>query len=207
MAAPPSAVRGWVMSRAPGTYFTTADVPGTSGSVDSALSRLAGPDGPIQRVRQGVYWRKNTQTRFGSAKPDPMQIALVAAGAGAGPAGASAANIVGLSTQVPRRPHIAVVGRAPKGLHGVQITARANPHRVLLTPAEVAVLESVRDFDRYGEVPWLRARQRLRRLAAKGTIDLKKLAVVAGHERGAGLHDRIEDWPVARLACRVRGAS
>lgn len=193
MAAPRSAARDWVMSRPPGTYFTTTDVPGTPASVDSALSRLAGPDGPIQRVRQGVYWRKGASTRFGSAKPDPAQIALVAAGAGAGPAGASAANSVGLSTQVPRRPHVAVVGRAPKGLHGVRITARANPHRVLLTPTEVAVLESVRDFDRYAEIPWPRARRRLRRLAADGSIDLKKLADVASHERGAGLRDRIAD--------------
>jgi hypothetical protein len=193
MAPPRSAVRDWVLSRPPGTYFTTAQVPGTAGSVDSALSRLAGPDGPIQRVRQGVYWREGASTRFGSAKPDPTQIALVAGGAGSGPAGASAANSVGLSTQVPRRPHVAVVGRAPKGLHGVRITARANPHRVLLTPTEVAVLESVLDFDRYAEIPWPRARQRLRRLAADGAIDLKKLADVARHERSAGLRDRIAE--------------
>ena len=193
MAAPTSTARDWVMARPPGAYFTTTDVPGTPASVDSVLSRLAGPDGPIQRVRQGVYWRKGAPTRFGSAKPDPAQIALVAAGAGAGPAGASAANSVGLSTQVPRQPHVAVVGRAPKGLHGVRITARANPHRVLLTPTEVAVLESVRDFDRYAEIPWPRARQRLRRLAADGTIDLEKLADVARHERSAGLRDRFAD--------------
>ncbi len=191
MAAPQSAARDWVMSRPPGTYFTTADVPGTPGAVDSALSRLAGQDGPIQRVRKGVYWRKGTPTRFGTARPDPVQVALVAAGAGAGPAGASAANAVGLSTQVPRRPHIAVVGRAPKGLRGVQITARSNAHRVLLSPTEVAVLESVRDFDRYAEIPWQRARQRLRKHATDGTIDLTKLAIVAGHERSAGLRDRI----------------
>lgn len=193
MVAAPSAAREWVMTRPPGTYFRTADVPGTAASVDSALSRLAVADGPIERVRQGVYWRKGATTRFGSTRPDPAQIALVAAGAGAGPAGASAANIVGLSTQVPRQPHVAVVGRAPKGLHGVRITARANPHRVLLTPTEVAVLESVRDFDRYAEISWPRARKRLRQLAAEGTIDLHKLADVAGHERGAGLRDRLTD--------------
>jgi hypothetical protein len=187
------AVRDWVMALAPGAYFTTSDVPGTSGSVDSALSRLAAPEGPIQRVRQGVYWRKGVSTRFGHALPDPAQVALVAAGAGAGPAGPSAANSVGMSTQVPKRPHVAVVGRAPKGLHGVRVTARANPHRVLLTPTEVAVLESLRDFDRYTEIPWLRAKQQLRRLAADGTIDLKMLVRVAAHERAAGLRDRIAD--------------
>ena len=172
MAPPRNAVRDWVMSRPPGAYFTTADVPATAGSVDSALSRLAAPDGPIERVRRGVYWRKGAPTRFGSAKPDPLQIALAAAGAGAGPAGATAANTVGLTTQVPRRPHIAVVGRAPKGLHGVQITARANSHRVLLSPTEVAVLECLRDFEHYVEFPWQRARRRIHKLAAHGTIDL-----------------------------------
>ena len=188
-----STARDWVMSQPPGTYFSTSDVPGTRGSADSLLSRLAAPDGPIQRVRQGVYWRKAAPTRFGSARPDPAQVAIVAAGPGAGPGGASAANSVGLSTQVPRRPHIAVVGRAPKGLPGVQITARANPHRVLLSPTEVAVLESVRDFDRYADISWPQARTRLRRLAADGKIDLVKVAGVAAHERGGVLRERITD--------------
>ena len=181
------------MSRPPGTYFTTSDVPGTTGSVDSMLSRLAASDGPIQRVRQGVYWRRSAPTRFGSARPDPAQAAIVAAGPGAGPGGASAANSVGLSTQVPRQPQVAVVGRAPKGLIGVRVIARSNPHRVLLSPTEVAVLEGVREFDRYADVPWPQARRRLRRLAADGKIDLVKIADVAAHERSAGLRDRIAD--------------
>lgn len=188
-----SAARNWVMSQPAGTYFKTSDVPGTSGSVDSMLSRLAVPGGPIQRVRQGVYWRRSPPSRFGSAHPDPADVAIVVAGPGAGPAGASAANNLGLSTQVPRHPLIAVVGRAPKGLSGVRIVARSNPHRVLLSPAEVAVLEGVRDFDRYADIPWTHARRRLRRLAADGTIDLRLIANVASHERSAGLHDRIAD--------------
>lgn len=193
MTTPTSATRDWVMALTPGTYFARTDVPGASSAVDSALSRLAGPGGPIQRVRQGVYWRKGASTRFGSSKPDPAQVALIAAGAGAGPAGASAANSVGLSTQVPRRPHVAVVGRAPKGLDGVRITTRANPHRVLLSPIEVAELESVRDLDRHADIPWPRARQRLRRAAADGTIDLRKIAAVARHERSPRLRGRIAD--------------
>ncbi|HWL42580.1 MAG TPA: hypothetical protein VNQ73_06520 [Ilumatobacter sp.] len=181
------------MSQPSGAYFTTADVPGTPAAVDSLLSRLAQSDGPIQRVRQGVYWRKPAPTRFGSARPDPARAAIVAAGAGAGPAGASAANSIGLSTQVPRRPHVAVVGRVPKGLDGVKLTARANPHRVLLTPTEVAVLEGLRDFERYADIAWPQARQRLRRLASTGQINLAKIAEVAAHERRAGLRGRVAD--------------
>lgn len=188
-----STARDWVMARPAGAYFTTSDVPGTSTAVDSVLSRLARPGGPIERVRQGVYWRKPTPTRFGLSRPDPAQVAMLAAGPGAGPAGATAANNLGLSTQVPRRPHVAVVGRAPKGLADVQVTARSNPHRVLLSPIEVAVLESVSDFDRYAEISWPNARRRLRRLAGTGQVDLAKLAAVAAHERRAGLQDRIAD--------------
>jgi hypothetical protein len=73
------------------------------------------------------------------------------------------------------------------------MTARANPHRVLLSPTEIAVLESVRDFDRYADIPWSQARTRLRRLAANGKIDLRKVADVASHERGTGLQERISD--------------
>jgi predicted transcriptional regulator of viral defense system len=192
-----STARDWVMSQPSGSYFTASDVPGTPAAVDSLLSRLAHPDGPIQRVRQGVYWRTPAPTRFGSARPDAARVAIVAAGDGAGPAGASAANSIGLSTQVPRRPHIAVVGRAPKGLDGVKITARSNAHRVLLSPIEVAVLECVRDFDRYADIAWPQARRRLRRLASTGRIDLAKIADVAAHERRAGLRDRIADLVVA----------
>lgn len=195
-----SAARDWVMAQPAGAYFTTSEVPGTTTAVDSLLSRLAGPDGPIRRVRQGVYWRKPAPTRFGSAKPDPARVAIVAAGPGAGPAGASAANSIGLSTQVPRRPHVAVVGRAPKGLKDVQVTSRSNPLRVLLSPAEVAVLEGLRDFDRYAEISWPQARQRLRRLASNGQVDLAKLAHVAAHERRAGLQDRIADLVGATVA-------
>lgn len=188
-----STAREWVMAQPSGTYFSTSQVPGASTAVDSLLSRLARPDGPIQRVRQGVYWRKPVPTRFGSARPNPARAAIVAAGAGAGPAGPSAANTLGLSTQVPRRPHIAVVGRAPKGLSDVQVTTRSNPYRVLLNPTEVAVLEAVRDFDLYADITWPQARARLRRLASNGHIDIAKVAEVAVKERRAGLQDRIAD--------------
>jgi hypothetical protein len=188
-----SPVREWVMSLDPGTYFTTSDVPCRATAVGPALTRLSRPDGPIERVRQGVYWRKVQPTRFGSVRPDAYRIALLAAGEGAGPSGASAANRIGLSTQVPKRPHVAVVGRPPKGLDGVKVVSRANPHRVKLSSEEIAVLECLRDFDRYSEVSWNRGRQRIRHLAATGKIDLQKIAEVAAHERCAGLSGRISD--------------
>ena len=186
-------VRDWVLAREPGTCFTSADVPGRPETVAVTLSRLAAPGGPIVRARRGIYWRATPETRFGRAAPDPVEVALLAAGAGAGPAGVSAANTVGVSTQVPRRPHVAVVGRVPKGLADVRFTSRANPHRIRLSPIEVAVLEAVRDLDRHSEVPWPVARRRIRQMAEAGTVDLEVVAEVAAHERRAGLQKRMAE--------------
>jgi len=187
------AVAEWVDARPTRSFFASRDVPGTTSSVESALSRLARPDGPIQRVRQGLYWKKPPATVFGTARPDPTQAAFAAAGPGAGLAGASAANALGLSTQVPRQPTIAVVGRPPKGLHGVRLISRANSQRILLNHREVTVLEVLRDFPAHSELDWPDVRARIRRLAAEHDLDLDAVVKVAASERRAGLGARVAD--------------
>lgn len=186
-------VAEWVADRPARSFFTPADVPASAAAVESSLSRLAAAGGPIQRVRQGLYWKKPPATRFGTARPDPTDAAFAAAGPGAGLSGASAANALGLSTQVARQPTIAVVGRPPKGLAGVRFTSRANPQRIHLTWLEVTVLEALRDFPAVSEASWPEARDRIRRLAADGRIDLGQLAAVAAGERRAGLAKRIAE--------------
>lgn len=190
---PRNGVADWVTARPSRSFFTTHDVPGSARAVESSLSRLAGPTGPIQRVRQGLYWKKPSTTRFGTARPDPTDAALAVAGPGAGLAGASAANALGLSTQVSRQPTIAVVGRPPKGLHGVRFTSRSNPQRITLSQVEVTMLEALRDFPDHSELAWPEARARLRRLVHDGRVDLQKVATVAASERRPGLSDRVAD--------------
>ena len=189
----PSTVVDWVAARPARSFFTPQDVPGSPRAIDSALSRLAASDGPIQRVRQGLYWKKPPSTRFGTARPDPTDAAFAVAGPGAGLAGASAANALGLSTQVARQPTIAVVGRPPKGLHGVRLTSRSNPQRILLNQLEVTVLEALRDFPDHSELRWPAARDRIRRFVTDGRVDLDQLAAVAAAERRPGLTDRIAE--------------
>lgn len=186
-------VAQWVAGRPARSFFTPADVPGSTSAVESSLSRLAGADGPIQRVRQGLYWKKPPATRFGTARPDPIEAAFVVAGPGAGLAAVSAANAVGLSTQVARQPTVAVVGRPPKGLVGVRFTSRANPQRIHLSQFEITALEALRDFPVHSEMSWPEARDRIIQLAADGRIDLGKLATVAAGERRAGLAKRIAE--------------
>lgn len=188
-------VAEWVADRPARSFFTPADVPGSRPAVESSLARLAAAGGPIQRVRQGLYWKKPPPTRFGTARPDPTDAAFAVAGPGAGLAGVSAVNALGLSTQVARQPTIAVVGRPPKGLSGVRFTSRANVQRILLSQLEVTVLEALRGFRAHSEVPWPEARERIRRLAVDGRIDIGKLATVAAAERRAGLRERIAELP------------
>ncbi|NQV97709.1 MAG: hypothetical protein HQ486_07930 [Acidimicrobiaceae bacterium] len=116
-------VADWVAAQPSRSFFTNHNVPGSVRAVESSLSRLAGSTGPIERIRQGLYWKKPSQTRFGTARPDPTAAAFAVAGPGAGLAGASAANALGLSTQVSRQPMIAVIGQSPKGLQASSLRA------------------------------------------------------------------------------------
>jgi hypothetical protein len=149
-------------------------------------------DGPIARVRQGLYWTKPKATRFGSGRPDTTAATLVAAGKGAGPASWSATQALGLSTQIPAVPTVAVLGRAPKGLSGVRFVGRSNLERRDLTPLEIAVLEVLRDYPDHTDpgTDWQDLRDRLATLARDGEIDPHRLMRVAGSERCAGVHDR-----------------
>lgn len=187
----------WIDDQPARSFFTPHDVPGTTSAVETALSRLSVPDGPIERVRQGLYWKKPPATAFGTARPDPTAAAFVAAGPGSGLAGASAANALGWSTQVSYLPTIAVVGRPPKGLRGVQFTSRSNPHRIGLSRLEVTLLEALRDFPNYSELSWSDVRALVQRLVDDNRVDLVKVAAVAASERRAGLSDRISELQAA----------
>ena len=188
-----SAARRWVAAAPRRSFIRTADVPGSRTGVDSALSRLAADDGPLVRVRNGLYWKKPPATRFGTARPDPVAAALAVIGAGAGPAGVTAANVLGLSTQVPARSTLAIVGRAPKGFPSVTFTTRSNLARLSLSPSEIAVLEVLRDPSRVVEVPWPQAVGRLRKLHDDGVVDLDLVADVARTEHRSGLLDLVRE--------------
>ena len=81
------AVSDWIAALPPRSFFATTDAPGPARAVETALSRLATPDGPIQRVRQGLYWKQPPATPFGRPRPDPTDAAFAAAGAGSGQIG------------------------------------------------------------------------------------------------------------------------
>ena len=90
--------RGWV--------FTTRnflDV-GARNAVDKVLSRLA-EDGKIRRIARGIYDYPRINKRLGVLTPNPDAVAAVVAAKTPGSriqvSGARAANLLGLSDQVP----------------------------------------------------------------------------------------------------------
>ncbi len=78
---------------------------GTRAAIDKALSRLA-TEGTIRRLARGVYDYPKTHPKIGLLSPAPDAIANAIAGRDQTtlqPTGAYAANLLGLSEQVPAR--------------------------------------------------------------------------------------------------------
>ena len=174
------AARRRVERARPGTFFRRRDFEGSDRAVESALSRLAA-EGELVRVRKGLYWR-GKKTRFGMTQPSPFETALAVAGPGSGPAGVAAAHYLGLTTQVPSVVEIAVPGKTPEAMRWVRFRSRPFSRRERrLTPAEVAVLEVLRD-PLTVEQPWSRVVERIRDLVADGTLRAKVLGAAAAEE-------------------------
>jgi hypothetical protein len=167
-----------------GRFWRPDDFDGSPDAVAQALSRLTRA-GDLRRVRRGLYWR-GAPTRLGMAPPPPDRLAdEIAGGPGIGPAGRSAALALGLSTQVARRETIAVPGRAPRNPGAVHIVSRAASTRrrdERLRPAEIALLEVLRDWDALVEVPTREAVDRIARLAGTGAIRVDRLARASATE-------------------------
>lgn len=90
-----------------GGVFTPSDFLDIAGraAVDQALSRLA-KSGKLRRLARGLYDFPRTHPKLGPLYPDPDDVAQALAretGSHVQIAGAHAANVLGLSTQVPAR--------------------------------------------------------------------------------------------------------
>ncbi len=100
-----------------GKVFTPKDFLdiGSRDAVDQALSRLAKAE-TVQRLGRGLYCYPNINARLGIAiPPDVDEIADALArqtGSRIAPSGATAANALGLSTQVPAKPVYLTDGRS-----------------------------------------------------------------------------------------------
>jgi Family of unknown function (DUF6088) len=158
-------VRDRVM-RGKSRYWKHADFTDLPPSaVAMALSRLA-KEGVLQRVGKGVYYRP-TQTSFGSSVPAASSVASQTLRAPLHPAGLSAANALGLSTQNPGRPEFATPAPAPPtALRGSVVRTGRPAQRGSLSPEDGAILETLRDRARYSDLSPPQTVRRLLKLLA-----------------------------------------
>ena len=100
-----AAIRGQVGAAEAGHVFSPSDFTnlGSRAAVDKVLSRLTA-SGTLRRIARGLYDRPRTHALLGPLLPAADEIARALAGKGSlrlQPSGAYAANLLGLSEQVP----------------------------------------------------------------------------------------------------------
>ena len=100
-----ASIRQLIHGSDPGKVFTPADFLhlGSRAAVDQALSRLV-REGAIRRLRRGLYDQPRDHAIFGKLLPDSIRIAQAVADKSQlriQPSGAYAANLLGLTEQVP----------------------------------------------------------------------------------------------------------
>lgn len=132
-----------IRRRPAGTFFRPDDFEGSRAAVYTALNRAV-DRGDLKRLRNGLYY-KGRKTPYGMAGPRTVDLGLEMAGPGAGPAGLTAAQFLGLTTQNPVVAEIAVPMRNPAPIQGVHFTSRP-PRRLALklNLYETALIEFLR---------------------------------------------------------------
>jgi hypothetical protein len=168
-------------------FWRPEDLKGSASTKQHLLTSLV-DEGELRHVRRGLYWR-GAKSPLGMSPPRTESlIRELAPGPGVGPAGLYAANLLRLSTQVPRRAEIALPTRAPESLGSVTFVARpARSARAKagLTSTEVALLEVLGSWERAVEASPADAWQRLQELLRSGQVRPDRLARAGRTEPGS----------------------
>jgi hypothetical protein len=143
-------------------------------AVAQSLSRLT-RKGVIERLSKGTYYRTR-QTAFGKSRPNPAAMQKLAGRRKpVYPAGIAAANLLGFTTQIARRPEVATSGSSlPRKLIGdnALIHTRRPEAWAALPEADAALLDFLRQRGRSGELsPEETVRRTLLLLSQGGRFD------------------------------------
>ena len=167
------------MRHHPGRLFTYADFGDLPASgVATALSRLRAR-GDIRRARKGVYYVPR-HTILGEVPADPVAVGHVASRGRSHLAGLSAANALGLTTQVPALVELAVESKRPTASRGVAFKTRMGTNRRGLEPHEAALLEVVRDIKHVSDLSPLETVRTLRSLLTEDSARTRILRAASG---------------------------
>jgi hypothetical protein len=137
------------------------------------------------RAAQGLYYKSGpADPFFGKRRPAPLDTAAeFVRGRGVGPAGSDAAAFLGLTSQVPPRWRLTVVGSRPADIDGIDWLIRKNPARTTLNMTEVAVLELLSTFPYGVEADWDGVVDRVRELQENKKVRLDRIRDVVAMER------------------------
>src|SRR5438067_4276751 len=171
----------------PGSLITASDLRGTTPLAASrALSRLA-REGLVRRARKGLYYVPR-KTLLGESSPSEIAILQKVLGRRARPTGITAANLLGMSSQVPARPEFAAYASArPRGIDAARLHLRPRGRAVELEARDAALLEFLRDRGRYGELSAEETCARVRVLLLDGPSRRSERAARLRRLRDAGL--------------------
>lgn len=152
------------VARGGARYWKHADFESLPPSaVATTLSRLA-REGELKRVGKGVYYR-STPTSFGMSMPGASAAAAQTLRAPVHPAGLSAANALGLTTQNPMRAEYATPAPGPPAALRNAVVHTGRPSaREHLSAEEGAILEILRDRARSSDLSAEQTVGRLKRV-------------------------------------------
>jgi hypothetical protein len=136
-----------------GSFLRVSDFsPDHAAAVMKALSRMKS-SGELERVSKGVYYVPKS-TLLGQSRPAASSVAAKVLKGKSRPIGTTAANLLGLSTQVPARDEIVIYGQAKVESRVLRTKRRkGSPSaNAALTNADAAVLEVLRDRGHFSEL-------------------------------------------------------
>jgi hypothetical protein len=152
-------------------------------AVAQTLSRLT-RNGTLQRLSKGIYYRPRS-TPFGPSRPDPTAInRLAQRHKTIFPSGVAAANLLGFTTQTPKRSEVATSSLSlPRKLIGAEtrVHARRPEAWKRLSETEAALLDFLRQGGKTSELSAERTVQKTLALLASDR-HLERLLKVADSE-------------------------
>ena len=174
------AVRTMVMGSADKIWIYSDFAGLEAGAVSQALSRLT-KEGIVRRLRKGVYYRPK-QTVIGESRVSSVALSSKLLSTGARPTGLTAAQALGLTSQVPAVQSFAISkSNSPTNLPGVRVKVRRPVTGEEINIRAAAILELLRER---GETSELSSEETIYRLVAmlREESMFSKLAEVALNE-------------------------
>lgn len=136
-------------------------------AVARTLARLA-DEGVLERARRGLYYRPR-ETRLGMSIPSATAVAAESLRAPLQPAGLTAANLLGFSTQNPAISEFVTPANNPPGvLTRAKVKTRRPEARFRLSEREGALLELLRGRASDSDLSFDETHRRLLRLLREG---------------------------------------